>query len=145
MTEQQYSCAHCRHPIERVLSLGGSHWAHSGTELRRCWVQDISGTTVAHVAEPAIDGRHYIAPGSVVIEKNRPDLITMIRHPRGGLNTFGVVVARPDFPLPMFDGLAVWVRWYDHLGAGMISIAHTGNLFTLGVLGITCDLRTFTN
>lgn len=139
MTERRsfYSCAHCRHPIERLLTLGGSHWAHSGTELRRCWVQDIDGTTVAHVAEPEIDGRHYIAAGSVVIEKAR-----MYRR---GSHVFGVVVARPDFPLPMFDGLAVWVRWYDDPGPGLISVAHTGNLLTLGVQGLTYDSRVFTN
>lgn len=135
MTEQ-YSCAHCRHPIERVLTLGGSHWAHSGTELLRCWVQDISGTTVAHVAEPEIDGRRYIAPGSVVIEKDK-------LHRRGS-HVFGVVVARSDFPLPMFDGLAVWVRWNDDLGLGMISIAYTGNLLTLGVQGMIYDSRPIT-
>lgn len=132
---QQYSCAHCRHPIERLLTLGGSHWAHSGTELRRCWVQDIDGTTVAHVAEPEIDGRRYIAPGSVVIEKTRKY--------RRGPYSYGVVVARPDFPLPMFDGLAVWVRWYDH-EFGMFSIAHTGSLLTLGVQGVIYDSRPIT-
>lgn len=68
----------------------------------------------------------YLVPGATVVNlhrgrEDRPSTVTPDWYSRG--DEIGVVVDRPEMPLPMFAGLAVWVRYVDRMDFMQLTLA----------------------